>query len=160
MSNQEKQFEELVTEYRRTIYKVCYFFSKNTAEVEDLFQEVLINLWRGLEGFRGESSLRTWVWRVSLNTCNELNRRKQRRIKTIPLEVNINLYNDEDHESKQIQKMYERINRLNYFDRAIILLWLEGMSYEEIGEVVGITLSAVTNRLFRIKEQLKKMKNL
>ena len=59
MSNQEKQFEELVTEYRRTIYKVCYFFSKNTAEVEDLFQEVLINLWRGLEGFRGESSLRT-----------------------------------------------------------------------------------------------------
>ena len=160
MDNKEKEFEDLVAEYRRTIYTVCYFYSKDKAEVEDLFQEVLINLWRGWDGFRGESAVRTWVWRVSLNTCNDLQRRKKRRVKTIPLEVNIDLYNDDDFKSKQIQKLYERINRLDFYDRSIILLWLDGMCYKEIGDVVGASVAAITARLFRIKEQLKQMKNL
>lgn len=160
MNNKEKEFEDLVAEYRRTIYTVCYFYSKDKAEVEDLFQEVLVNLWRGWDGFRGESAVRTWVWRVSLNTCNDLQRRKKRRVKTIPLEVNIDLYNDDDFKSKQIQKLYERINRLDFYDRSIILLWLDGMCYEEIGDVVGASVAAITARLFRIKEQLKQMKTL
>ena len=78
---------------------------------------------------------------------------------TIPLSVGIDLYNDDDDHTIQIQKLYDRINRLDSFDRAIILLWLENMTYQEIANVVGITLSNVTTRLFRIKEQLKAMSN-
>jgi RNA polymerase sigma-70 factor (ECF subfamily) len=69
------------------------------------------------------------------------------------------LYNDDDEHSRQIQILYDRINRLDVFDRAIILLWLESMSYQDIADVVGISLSNVTTRLFRIKEQLKSMSN-
>ena len=159
MENIELQFTKMVKEYRKTIYTVCYFFSKDTEEVNDLYQEILINLWKGFEKFRGESSLKTWIWRVSLNTCNNQERKKKSSVQTIPLSIDIDLYNDDDVQSKQIQMLYDRINRLDVFDRAIILLWLENMSYQDIADVVGISLSNVTTRLFRIKEQLKSMSN-
>ena len=159
MKDIELQFTKMVKEYRKTIYTVCYFFSKDTEEVNDLYQEILINLWKGFEKFRGESSLKTWIWRVSLNTCNNLERKKKSSVQTIPLSIDIDLYNDDDVQSKQIQMLYDRINRLDVFDKAIILLWLENMNYQDIADVVGISLSNVTTRLFRIKEQLKSMSN-
>ena len=75
------------------------------------------------------------------------------------VKFNIDLYKDTDVESKQIQLLYYRINRLDVFDRAIVLLWLENVTYQEIANIVGISLSNVTTRLFRIKEQLKSMSN-
>ena len=159
MKDIELQFTKMVKEYRKTIYTVCYFYSKDTEEVNDLYQEILINLWKGFEKFRGESSLKTWIWRVSLNTCNNQERKKKSSVQAIPLSVDIDLYNDDDVQSKQIQMLYDRINRLDVFDRAIILLWLENMNYQDIADVVGISLSNVTTRLFRIKEQLKSMSN-
>ena len=159
MKDIELQFTKMVKEYRKTIYTVCYFYSKDSEEVNDLYQEILINLWKGFEKFRRESSLKTWIWRVSLNTCNNLERKKKSSVQTIPLSIDIDLYNDDDVQSKQIQMLYDRINRLDVFDRAIILLWLENMNYQDIADVVGISLSNVTTRLFRIKEQLKSMSN-
>lgn len=159
MENIELQFTKMVKEYRKTIYTVCYFFSKDTEEVNDLYQEILINLWKGFPNYRGESSLKTWIWRVSLNTCSNQERKKKSRIQTVPLSIDIDLYNDDDAGSRQIQMLYDRINQLDVFDRAIILLWLENMTYQDIADVVGISVSNVTTRLFRIKEQLKKMSN-
>ena len=159
MKDIEFQFTKIINEYRKTIYTVCYFYSKDSEEVNDLYQEILINLWKGFEKFRGESSLKTWIWRVSLNTCNNQERKKKSSVQTIPLSIDIDLYNDDDVQSKQIQILYDRINRLDVFDRAIILLWLENMNYQDIADVVGISLSNVTTRLFRIKEQLKSMSN-
>ena len=159
MENIEEKFTAMVKEHSKTIYTVCYFFSNDKDEVNDLFQEILINLWRGFHNFRGDSNLKTWIWRVSLNTCSNIERKKRSRVPTIPLLVDIDLYNDDDEQSQQIQMLYERINQLELFDRAIILLWLENMSYSDIANVVGISLSNVTTRLFRIKEQLKKMSN-
>ena len=159
MENIELQFTRMVKEYRKTIYTVCYFFSKDTEEVNDLYQEILINLWKGFPNYRGESSLKTWIWRVSLNTCSNQERKKKSRIRTVSLSIDIDLYNDEDAGSRQIQMLYDRINRLDVFDRAIILLWLENMTYQDIADVVGISVSNVTTRLFRIKEQLKTMSN-
>ena len=159
MENIELQFTKMVKEYRKTIYTVCYFFSKDTEEVNDLYQEILINLWKGFPNYRGESSLKTWIWRVSLNTCSNQERKKKSRIQTVPLSIDIDLYNDDDAGSRQIQMLYDRINQLDVFDRAIILLWLENMTYQDIADVVGISVSNVTTRLFRIKEQLKSMSN-
>ena len=155
----EREFTKMIKEHRKTIYTVCYFFSKDSDEVNDLFQEILINLWKGFPKFRGESSYSTWIWRVSLNTCNNQERRKKRNVETVPLSIDIDLYNDDDDKSRQIQMLYDRISRLGPFDRAIILLWLENMTYEDIAGIMGISLANVTTRLFRIKEQLKSMSN-
>lgn len=151
----EQDFSRIVREHKSTIYTVCYMFSKDEDEVNDLFQEVLINLWKGLQNFRGESDVRTWLYRISLNTCISCDRKKRKR-KTIPLTMNINPFTDSDDDSRQVQQLNRRISQLGPFDRAIILLWLENMSYEEIGEIVGISTKNVSVRLFRIKEKLKK----
>ena len=148
----------MVKKYRKTIYTVCYFFSDNPTEVDDLFQEVLINLWKGYPRFRGESSIKTWIWRVSLNTCCSVERGKKRVLPTVPI-LESDILPESDEPGRQIKMLYERINKLELFDRAIILLWLESMSYDEIAAIVGLTTSAVTTRLFRIKEQLKSMSN-
>ena len=155
----EDEFAKTVTQHKGNIYTVCYMFSKDQDEINDLFQEVLINLWEGFKDFRGESKISTWIYRVSLNTCLMMDRKKRRRPDTIPLSVNINLFEDSDEDTKQITLLYKRINLLQRFDKAIVLLWLENMSYEEIGGVLGITAKNVSIRLVRIKEQLKKMSN-
>lgn len=154
----EQEFSRIAREYKDTIYMVCYMFSQNTAEVDDLYQEILINMWRSLPSFEGRSSLKTWIWRLSLNTCISYDRKRSSKGKALPLDMQINLYEDTDHDSKQIKMLHERINRLGVFDRAIIMLWLENMPYEEIGAIVGISAKNVGVRLVRIREQLKNMK--
>ena len=156
MNELESKFAQTIKQNKSTIYTVCYMFSKDADEVNDLFQEAVINLWRGFEGFKGKSDVKTWIYRVTLNTCISLDRKK-RRAATEPLNVNINLFEDHDEDTRQIDRLHKRIGRLGPFDRAIVLLWLENMSYEEIGQVVGISTTSVSTRLYRIKEQLKKM---
>ena len=159
MNVSEKEFARIVREHKTTIYTVCYMFSKDKEEVEDLFQEVLVAMWRGFDSFRGESALRSWIYRISLNTCISADRKKHRRADSVRLDMNINLFSDTDDDSRQAQMLRERIGRLGVFDRAIILLWLENLSYEEIGAIVGITAKNVSVRLVRIREQLKNMSN-
>ena len=159
MKDSEKEFAQLVREHKTTIYTVCYMFSKDKEEVEDLFQEVLIALWRGFNGFRGECNIRSWIYRVSLNTCISAERKKRRRADSVRLDMNINLFSDTDEDSRQSQMLRKRIGKLGVFDRAIILLWLENLSYEEIGAIVGISAKNVSVRLVRIREQLKNMSN-
>ena len=159
MKENELEFNRIVKANKAAIFTVCYLFSKDQDEVNDLFQETLINLWRGFDGFQGKCDVKTWIWRVSLNTCLTFERKKKRRVDTLPLTMDINLYTDTDDDTRQVQMLYRRINKLGVLDRAIILLWLENMSYEEIGEIIGISTKNVSVKLVRIKEQLKKMSN-
>ncbi len=156
MTTKEKQFAQTVTENKSTIYTVCYMFSKDADEVNDLFQETLVNLWRGFDGFENRSDIRTWIYRVALNTCISIDRKK-RRSPSVTLSMDINLFEDQDNDTKQVDMLHRRISKLKPFDRAIVLLWLENLSYEEIGQIVGISAKNVSVRLFRIKEQLKQM---
>src|SRR3712207_2087603 len=98
----EQLFSQLVAEHKSTIYTVCYMFSKDEDEVSDLFQEVLVNLWKGFASFEGRSHVRTWIYRVSLNTCITADRKKKRN-RTVPLTMNINPFEDQDADSRQIQ---------------------------------------------------------
>ena len=157
MDTLELDFAQVVREHKGTIYTVCYMFSKDEDEVADLFQDILVNLWKGFSKFRGESNIKTWIYRVSLNTCISSDRKKKRKGETVPLDMNINLFDDSQEDMKQVRMLQNRISRLGPFDRAIVLLWLENLSYDEIGAVVGITAKNVSVRLFRIKEQLRKM---
>ena len=157
MNDIESEFTQLVKKHKSTIYTVCYMFSSDPDEVSDLFQETLIHLWNGFGKFRGDSKPETWIYRVALNTCISADRKKQSQGERIPLSMDINLFADTDDESRQVQQLYKRINRLGLVDRAIILMWLENMSYDEIGSILGISAQNVGVKLFRIKEQLKKM---
>ncbi len=155
MIRNENEFSRLVREHKGTIYTVCYMFSKDEDEVNDLFQETLINLWKGIESFRSDSKIGTWIYRVALNTCISADRKKKKRGQKVPLEMDTNLYEDNDADTKQIQQLHQRISKLGVIDRAIVMLWLENMSYEEIGSIIGISAQNVGVKLFRIKEQLK-----
>ena len=157
MTTLEKQFAQTVAEHKSTIYTVCYMFSKDEDEVQDLFQETLINMWKGMGGFREESKIDTWIYRVALNTCLTQERKKKREVKKVPLNMDVNFFEDNDANAKQARILHQRISQLAYVDRALVMLWLDGMSYDEIGAVVGISAQNVAVKLFRIKEQLKKM---
>lgn len=125
MDNKETDFSRIVREHKSTIYTVCYMFSKDKQEVDDLFQEVLVKLWQGYDSFQGKSDLRTWIYRVSLNTCISIDRKKKRR-KTQPLLEGIDLFDKNGvADNRQTDMLHERIGRLQPFDRAIVLLWLE-----------------------------------
>ena len=156
MDINEAEFGRIIRENKGTIYTVCYMFSKDKEEVDDLFQEALIKLWQGFASFQGKIGLKTWIYKVTLNSCISIDRKKKSR-KTQPLMEGINLFDKNDADNKQTDMLHARIQRLQPFDRAIVLLWLENMSYQEIAQIVGIEVKNVSVRLYRIKEQLKQM---
>lgn len=159
MTDKEREFSRIVREHKSEIYTVCYMFSKDSDEVADLYQDILIKLWGGFDGFRGESSVKTWIWRVALNTCISDDRKKKRRGEKVALTVDIDPFEDKDEKALQVKQLYSRINQLGLVDRSIVLLWLEALSYEEIGMIVGMTAKNVSVKLVRIREQLMKMSN-
>ena len=158
MNALEQKFSQTVKEHKSTVYTVCYMFSQDADEVNDLFQEVLVNLWKGFSSFEHRSDIKTWIYRVALNTCISLNRKKKRAA-TVKTTMDINLFEDRDEDTRQVDMLHKRISKLQPFDRAIVLLWLENLPYEEIGQIVGISTKNVSVRLFRIREQLKNMSN-
>ena len=160
MKDLECEFEQMVRTHRSTIYTVCYMFSNDQDEVADLFQEVLIGLWKSFPSYEERGDVRSWIYRVSLNVCISIDRKK-RRNKTVPLTMDIDPYEEVEtnQNSRQMDQLRRRIAKLGQFDRAIILLWLENMSYDEIAAVMGITVKNVSVRLYRIKEELKNMSN-
>ena len=156
-NDKEHQFELLVREHKRTIYTVCYMFSHNKAEIDDLFQEILIRLWNGFDCYEGRSSARTWIYRVALNTAINQDKKQRRRIETVPLTVDIDPFEADNPKTEQVRKLHDLISQLELIDRSLVLLWLEGISYDEIGAIIGITPNNVGVRLARIKEKLVKM---
>lgn len=158
MNPKEQQFAQVVKDNRSTIYVVCYMFSNDAEEVADLFQEVLVKLWNGYDSFQGKSDIKTWIYRVTLNTCVSIDRKKRRRNRAM-LSMDVDYFDSQEQETAQVRILHERIARLQPLDRAIILLWLEQISYGEIGEIVGISAKNVSVRLARIRVQLKNMSN-
>lgn len=156
MKKNEEDFSRIVKENKGTIYTVCHMFADCQDEADDLFQEVLINLWKGFGTFRGDSKVNSWIYRVALNTCISVDRKKKQK-KTERLAMDINLYEDRDEASQQVQQLHRLISRLEVIDRAIVLLWLENMSYEEMAGILGISTKNVSVKLVRIKEKLIKM---
>ena len=150
----EADFEHMVERQRQTIYSVCYLFADERQLADDLFQETLIRLWQGFDLFEERSSERTWVYRVALNTCINFDRKHRRRPDTSPLQMDMDLYAEEDR-CPAASRLHKRIAKLHPFDRALILLWLEDLPYDEIAAILGITVKNVSVRLVRIREKLK-----
>ena len=160
MNSKELQFMNIIREHEQTIYTVCYMFSKDEEEVNDLYQEILVRLWKGFETFEGKSDIRTWIYRVSLNYCINFSNRQKKQRECLNLDTGFLSEGSNLEKNLQIKQLYKRINMLGLIDRSVVLLWLEGLSYDEIGAILGISVKNVSFKLVRIKEKLKKMSNI
>lgn len=153
----EKDFINLLTLHKALIYKVCFMYTSNQEDLNDLYQEVVVNLWCSYPGFRNESKLSTWIYRVALNTCiSDL--RKKKALDYVPLSMELGVY-DDCLRYKSLKEMYRLIRQLDKYERMFVLLWLDENSYEEIAAITGSNRNTVAVRLHRIKEKLKKMSN-
>ena len=151
----EELFCDVVHAYRNIIYKVCYIYAPK-GMIEDYYQEVLCNLWQNFEQFDGRSKRSTWIYRVALYTCISFVRRKQ----PASISLSFDLSNEEDTALKeQVEELRAVINRLGHIDRALIMLWLDGYTYEEMAEVTGLSESNVAVKLMRAKNKIKEMFN-
>ncbi len=159
--DKEREFTQMVRRLKGNITSVCMMYADEHTPVDDLVQESLINIWKGFDSFQGRSDIKTWVLRVCINTCITMDRKRKSRPQTNSIDDTCrNIISEESdaglHEAR-LKILYSRIQRLSVFDRAIVLLWLEGMPYDEIGNIVGITAKNVSVRLVRIRETLKNM---
>lgn len=153
------EFETLVAENSRLINKICYMYATDMDSFNDLQQEVLINVWQGLDGFENRAKMSTWIYRVSLNTCITYTSKERKHTSHEALSENLYSIDDTQEHLRQLREMYELINKLNRLDKAIILLWLDEVPYEEIGAIMGIGRNNVASRLRRAKEKLTNMAN-
>ncbi len=153
----EKAFIELVQQNERLIYKVCSFYVSDEFPMTDLYQEVVYNLWRSFPKFRNESSLSTWMYRIALNTCISGVRKELKRPKHVPISALEEHLVEPESMEENIREMYKLIYQLKTLERAIILLYLEEKSYQEIADITGLTINNVAIKLKRIKEKLRKM---
>lgn len=153
----EKIFIEMIHKYEKVIYKVCSFYVTEDYPLADLYQETVANLWKGFPQFRNESAISTWIYRIALNTCISRIRKSAKD----PQRVSIALSDDMRAEpldiQEEIKEMHLLIRQLGTLERAIVLLWLEEKSYQEIADITGISTANVGTRLKRIKLKLKEM---
>lgn len=153
-----KAFENIVRQYSLMITKVCYYFADNASELKDLRQDVLLNIWSGWDKFRMQSKPSTWIYRVCFNTCITYRRKNRQRKNEVPLSSLLEI-EDRQYDMEKYTEMHRLIGRLGSEEKAIILMWLDENSYEEIAEVIGIKRNTVATRLKRIKEKLVKLSN-
>ena len=155
----EEDFIRTVRENEKIIYKVCSFYVSEQSPMDDLYQETVFNLWKSFPKFRNESSYSTWIYRVALNTCISDFRKGSKYNRQVPLSLSDEIVFEPESMADEIRELYRLIYQLKNLERAIILLWLEEKSYQEIADITGLSLCNVGTKLKRIKEKLKIMSN-
>lgn len=156
----EKEFISLIEENKKIIYKVSLMYSDELEDLNDKYQDIVLNLWTAFPRFKGDSKQSTWVYQIALNTCVSKLRKKKSQPSTCPITYDIeDLFDDSDEYKQHVRELYKMINQLTKFERAVIMLWLDEKSYDEISEVLGISKSNVGVKINRIKEKLIKMSN-
>lgn len=153
----EKEFITTITQNEKIIYKVCSMYISDDFSMGDLYQECMYNLWKGFPKFNKNSAESTWIYRVTLNTCVSALRKKKKNANQIGLSVLENILHEPQEMDDNIKEMYRLIYQLKHLERAIVLLYLEEKSYQEIADITGITAVNVASRLKRIKLKLKEM---
>ena len=151
-------FLELMEKHQPIIHHICRIYADSPENYEDMFQEILLQLWKSFETFKQQSKFSTWMYRVALNTAITLIRKEKNRVQSIGIDENIEPDNgyDEDIES-DVKHLYQAISQLGKIDKAIILLYLDEKSYDEISEILGISKTNVGVRINRAKVKLEKL---
>lgn len=158
MKINEKKYLNTIKEHQHLIYKIASLYTNNKEDREDLVQEISYQLWKSFASFENQSSISTWLYRVSMNTAIQFLKKETRNRKYLN-EMNssdLSIDHDTDREAS-IQKLRESIEQLNALDKGIILLYLEEKSHQEIAEIIGLTISNVGTRIQRIKQKLSQL---
>ncbi|ULQ57529.1 sigma-70 family RNA polymerase sigma factor [Flavihumibacter rivuli] len=152
----EKEFLELIRLNEAIVYKVCNLYQKDPSLREDLFQEIILNAWKGYPSFRRESRFSTWLYRVALNTAISFYRKSQKIVATSSyLDRDLDFPENGNEEEEALKSMYAAIGSLSKVDKAVVMLYLEDYSYAEMGEILGISVNNVAVKMNRIKARLR-----
>lgn len=152
---EEAAFIGLLTQHRNIIYKVCNLYMDDKEEREDLFQEITLQAWKSFANFRGEARFGTWLYRVALNTAITYFKKEKRKVPVFLSETMPDVADHSDNNNEQLQAMYKAIADLSKIDKALVMLYLEDYSYQDIGDMLGITANNVAVKMNRIKTRLK-----
>ena len=156
MSQKEQNFSKLVKENQGLIIKVARMYTNTPDDQQDLFQEIVLQLWRSYDTFKGNSKISTWMYRVALNTAITLFRKTTRTIKTDELaDFHQPIDDENDENQQQIALLYKVIKMLGDIDRAIVMMYLDDVPYKDIAENIGITEVNARVKMNRLKKTLK-----
>lgn len=155
--DKKSRFIKVIKQNDGLIFKVATLYTNSLQDKEDLYQEIVFQLWKSFDTFNEQSKLSTWMYRVAMNTAIYNLKSVKRQINTISINTKTERFADivDKAEEERIRLLYESIQTLNLLDRGIVLLYLEGKSHQEIAEIIGITTSNVGTKISRIKEKLK-----
>nr|WP_166921632.1 RNA polymerase sigma factor [Flavobacterium sp. JXAS1] len=155
----EKEFLNRIESHKGILYKVSKMYMDNADDQQDLFQEIVCQLWKSYESFRNESQFSTWMYRVAINTAIVFLKKEKRKVDKYEI-ASENIKEDEDDshiKESQIDHFYKAVQKLEKIDKAIIFYQLEGFSHKEIGENLGISEGNARVKLNRAKEKLKEI---
>ena len=158
----ENTFLNAVEEHRHKLLRICSVYAKDEDDTKDLFQEVLINIWKAMPSFKGNSNIGTWMYRITLNVCLRLKTKESRKQKKL-LRMDrraINIYktestdDDQNQQGEKLAQLRNCIKQLNEADKAVITLYLEELPYKEISNITGLTENNIAVKIKRIKTKL------
>lgn len=164
MTEHEQRFRQCLADHASIMWKVVRAFAATRPDQEDLLQETALQLWRSLPGFRGEAKTSTWIYRIAFNTALVWKRNETRRRAKHESFINFNAVEEAtsgqaagSHDEEMVQQLYAAIRQLPKLHASLALMHLDGLSYREMSEVLGITESNVGVKLNRIRKQLGEM---
>lgn len=155
--DKESEFVQIIKQNEGVIFKITTFYTYNKVDQQDLYQDIVYQLWKSFDAFRGEAKISTWMYRIALNTALTRIKKSKRRGFSVAIDKVI-LEQTENYDSEfeeQLRRVYAHIGKLNVLEKGVMLLLLEGKKYDEIAEITGLTTSNVGTRISRIKEKLK-----
>lgn len=155
----EEMFRKVTREYSDVIARICRSFADKQSDFEDFMQDAYLNIWAGIDSFRGDAQLKTWTYRVTLNTCVATYRKRKRELTQVEIDQARGFAADSGTSFENSQWMNSLLSTLSPIDHSIITMWLDDLSYEEIAEVMGMNRNTVATRLRRSKEKLAKVIN-
>lgn len=161
--NKEERFKQIISNHEALIHGICRHYNSNEEDRKDMYQEILVNIWKSIDNFRGDSKLSTWIYRVAVNTSLSFNNKSFRNARLMVYEDDRHLnklFDENELKEKQkletdLEQLEIQINLLSVIDKALISLLLEGLSTREIAEIIGLTEPNVRVKIHRIKDQLK-----
>ena len=160
MSHREKEFSQLIRNNQGLIIKVSRLYTNTLEDEEDLFQEIVLQLWKSYDTFKGDSKISTWMYRVALNTAITLFRKKSRSPQTDELQdfhYKDYLEDDDAEKRQKISLLYKVIKMLPNVERAIVMMYLDDVPYRDIAENLGITEVNARVKMNRLKKTLKEL---
>ena len=155
----EKQFLEMIAMHKFTIHKVSRLYRDSTEDREDLFQEIVLQLWQSFPKFEGKSKESTWIYRIALNTAMACYRKRRIILsftERLPDKEDSNIDCDDREREEQL---FMILKKLNEADRALLALYFEDFDYREMAEITGLTENHVAVKMGRIRSRLKKIIN-